>query len=52
MKDKLVLWFNEIELKDLAQVGGKNSSSGGNDRRTNIERCQDSGRLCRDRVCL
>ena len=23
MQDKLILWFNEIELKDLAQVGGK-----------------------------
>lgn len=28
MQDKLILWFNEIELKDLAQVGGKNSSLG------------------------
>ncbi|MEN6464653.1 MAG: phosphoenolpyruvate synthase [Syntrophaceae bacterium] len=28
MQEKLILWFNEIELKDLAQVGGKNSSLG------------------------
>ena len=28
MQDKLILWFNEIELKDLAQVGGKNASLG------------------------
>ena len=26
--DKLVLWFNEIELDDIPQVGGKNASLG------------------------
>jgi len=26
--DKLVLWFNEIELNDIPQVGGKNASLG------------------------
>ncbi|MCK4534956.1 MAG: phosphoenolpyruvate synthase, partial [Syntrophobacterales bacterium] len=25
---KLVLWFNEIELDDIPQVGGKNASLG------------------------
>jgi len=28
MKDKLVLWFDDIELKDISQVGGKNASLG------------------------
>jgi pyruvate,water dikinase len=28
MDDKFVLWFNELELKDIPQVGGKNASLG------------------------
>ncbi|MFB3925229.1 MAG: phosphoenolpyruvate synthase [Syntrophales bacterium] len=28
MNDKLVIWFNELELKDIPQVGGKNASLG------------------------
>ena len=28
MSDKFVLWFNELELKDIPQVGGKNASLG------------------------
>lgn len=28
MNDKFVLWFNELELKDIPQVGGKNASLG------------------------
>jgi pyruvate,water dikinase len=28
MKDHLVLWFDNIELKDIPQVGGKNASLG------------------------
>ncbi|MDY0186565.1 MAG: phosphoenolpyruvate synthase [Syntrophus sp. (in: bacteria)] len=28
MEDKLVIWFDELELKDIPQVGGKNASLG------------------------
>ncbi len=28
MSEKFVLWFNELELKDIPQVGGKNASLG------------------------
>jgi pyruvate, water dikinase len=28
MNDQLILWFDEIELKDIPQVGGKNASLG------------------------
>ncbi len=28
MSEKYVLWFNELELKDIPQVGGKNASLG------------------------
>jgi len=28
MKDELVLWFDDIKLKDIPQVGGKNASLG------------------------
>ncbi len=28
MSDKFVLWFNQLELKDIPQVGGKNASLG------------------------
>lgn len=28
MDDKLVIWFDELELKDIPQVGGKNASLG------------------------
>lgn len=28
MEDKLVIWFDDLELKDIPQVGGKNASLG------------------------
>ena len=53
MKDnELVLWFDELELADIPQVGGKNASLGEMRRELIPKGGQYPGRLCDHRHCL